>query len=114
MSSITIGKFVYKKYIDKAELLDALARLKERWGNTFTAEGVGEAIEKVKQAYTADVVEVRHGFWTAHPASYECSICGNEFFVEGYAEDYDAVEDYDLHYCPNCGAKMDGERKEQE
>ena len=76
----------------------------------FSLTDVRKAIE---QTPTADVVEVKHGFWTAHPASYECSICGNEFFVEGYAEDYDAVEDFDLYFCPNCGTKMDGERKEQ-
>lgn len=99
--TITIGKFVYKHYIDRDALLD--------FAHNHKDGQIG--CNDIARFPTADVVEVKHGYWTAHPASYECSICENEFFVEGYAEDYDAVEDYDLHYCPNCGAKMDGERK---
>lgn len=48
------------------------------------------------------------GEWIKHPCSYECTVCKEEFSVEGYAEDYDPITDYDLHYCPNCGAKMKG------
>ena len=56
---------------------------------------------------TADVVEVRHGEY--HNARFtdgvfyqeQCSICGEWTY------------DYDKNYCPNCGAKMDGERKEE-
>lgn len=48
------------------------------------------------------------GEWIKHPCSYECTLCGEEFCVESYAEDYDPITDYDLHYCPNCGAKMKG------
>ena len=48
------------------------------------------------------------GEWIKHSASYECTVCNEEFYVEGYAEDYDPITDYDLHYCPNCGAKMKG------
>jgi DNA-directed RNA polymerase subunit RPC12/RpoP len=53
----------------------------------------------------------REGEWIKHPASYECTVCKEEFFVEGYAEDYDPITDWDLHFCPNCGAKI---RKEDE
>lgn len=98
-----------KEYIDREK---ACAEIDK--GDLLVGNNAEWAKEIVHRTPTADVVEVRHGYWTAHPASYECSICENEFFVEGYAEDYDAVEDWDLHYCPNCGAKMDGERKEQE
>lgn len=48
------------------------------------------------------------GEWIKHPASYECTACKEEFCVEGYAEDYDPITDWDLHFCPNCGAKMKG------
>ena len=44
------------RYIDADALLDTLEKLKERWRFTFTAEGVGEAMEKVREADTADVV----------------------------------------------------------
>ena len=67
--------------------------------------------ECIRQGYampTADVVKVRHGEWAIEDLNnplYEsekaphCSICGYMSFIR-----------YD--YCPNCGAKMDGERSE--
>lgn len=54
----------------------------------------------VKRAPTADVVEVRHGEWEVWGlCNPKCSLCKNY----GYAKD---------RYCPNCGARMDGERSE--
>ena len=56
---------------------------------------------------TADVQEVRHGRWISNDLggykwAYYCSECG---WVDGYPFN-------DRHkYCPNCGAKMDGERE---
>ena len=57
----------------------------------------------VKTIPTADVVEVVHGYWKGKPiAGYctvRCSVCGSAFLDnEGR-----------WNYCPNCGAKMDGE-----
>lgn len=50
----------------------------------------------------ADVEEVRHGKWRDERedfGTYVCSVCnrpcGNQY-----------------NYCPNCGAKMDGEKNE--
>lgn len=61
----------------------------------------------------ADVTEVRHGEWKIKTDDYDCeymmcSCCKEEF----YPVDEDTV-DATPNYCPNCGAKMDGERKEQ-
>lgn len=61
----------------------------------------------------ADVVEVRHGEWVIKTDDYDneymmCSCCKDEF----YPVDADTV-DSTPNYCPTCGAKMDGERKEQ-
>lgn len=58
---------------------------------------------RVKAIPTADVVEVRHGEWrevnNRYPR-YVCTICNHLFNNKNY------------NYCPNCGAKMDGERKD--
>jgi predicted amidophosphoribosyltransferase len=53
-----------------------------------------------------DAVEVVHGRWIEHEwaeeengllvSNYECSVCHSWERDEGY-------------YCPNCGAKMDGD-----
>ena len=51
----------------------------------------------------ADVEEVRHGYWnkrTVYPMGYNCSECNN-------------AENYKSPFCRLCGAKMDGERREQ-
>ena len=51
---------------------------------------------------TADMVEVRHGNWDINR---NCSVCGVDKF-EGL--DADVWADWDIDYCPHCGAKMDG------
>lgn len=55
----------------------------------------------------ADVVQVRHGKWKKigeWGRVYRCNQCGN--FL-----DFDGVNAGrgDANFCPNCGAKMDGE-----
>ena len=51
---------------------------------------------------TADVVEVRHGEWKKayeKAPRYVCTACNHLFNNKAFK------------YCPNCGAKMDGERR---
>ena len=65
-----------------------------------------EAILRVKHAPTIDAEPVRHGRWIYyknHAAVVQCTECGlirNIYKQEGW------------HYCPNCGAKMDGGAEE--
>ena len=65
-------------------------------------KGVLMAISKLKEAPTADVAEVKHGKWDINK---NCSVCGVYKF-EGL--DADVWADWDIDYCPHCGAKMDG------
>ena len=55
-------------------------------------------------ASTADVEPVRHGPWINDIgyAGWTCSECGDH---EGNKTD---------KYCPNCGARMDGEEQEHD
>lgn len=49
---------------------------------------------------TADVQEVKHGYWidtTAYCGEFTCSICKETCVTNKYK------------YCPHCGAKMSGE-----
>lgn len=62
----------------------------------------------ISEMPAADVAEVKHGKWiekeTYLGTYYDCSICGESFcFIEG------SPTDNLYKYCPNCGAKMDGE-----
>lgn len=61
--------------------------------------------DKVKYIPAANVATVRHGRWIEHKhfhhdhyidSTYECSECNVE-------------EPLTSDYCPNCGARMDGE-----
>ena len=52
---------------------------------------------------TADVAPVVHGRWIekekySFGIMYDCSLCENRILDTGHP----------WHYCPNCGAKMDG------
>lgn len=43
----------------------------------------------------SDYAEVKHGEWLEGKTLEKCSLCGKKGFS-------------DWHYCPKCGAKMDG------
>lgn len=53
----------------------------------------------------ADVVPVRHGRWIKYcPHNSDmltCSECEKYWILDG--------DQYDFRYCPNCGARMDGD-----
>lgn len=49
---------------------------------------------------TVDAVPVRHGKWMVTPVYIKCSECGESFML------------IPQNYCPNCGARMDGDRDE--
>ena len=58
---------------------------------------------------TIDAVEVVHGRWKKannRPKSYirVCTVCGKEAYFCGEGCSY--------KFCPNCGAKMDGDGKD--
>ena len=63
----------------------------------------------VEDTPTADVVKVKHGEWK-QGVPYVCSICGKPAPDEkNTSERYSC---WTSPYCPNCGAKMDGGKKE--
>ena len=85
------------EYITKEQAID------EVW-DAFTIyddEELGDDIEdKIKRLSPADVAPVRHGRWTRidyHDA--RCSECGHKTYYP----------DRISLYCPECGARMDGE-----
>lgn len=91
------------------------------WGSRSGGRTMTTVLSALKtmidNAPTVDAVEVVHGYWVATPVRklnskgkvvkycdyYHCSECGT---------DRPIVTPY--NYCPNCGAKMDGERKDND
>ena len=65
---------------------------------------------------SADVAPVRHGRWIEYGENKDgthnicCSVCGGFFKSEGHANSCYTRNKY--RYCPNCGARMDGEDNE--
>lgn len=63
-----------------------------------------DAADCIRYMDAADVAPVRHGRWIEQEqytfgVMYDCSICNNRILDNGHS----------WNYCPNCGAKMDGE-----
>lgn len=58
---------------------------------------------EIEEQPTVDAVEVVRGWWIELPSmepDYKCSECGRT---------YAWWEPSEAHYCPNCGANMDGD-----
>lgn len=101
------------EYISKQAFNDAIREAVRKYPNTFY-NGLEVARQIAHDMDAADVVPVRHGRWieTTQPMGWddvtcaECSECGEDFVLDEWGmDDMNNL----MHYCPNCGAKMDGE-----
>ena len=54
----------------------------------------------------ADVQEIKHGEWKLCYEDWRRPIAGDECSACGFQHYGTCISHY--HYCPNCGAKMDG------
>lgn len=62
------------------------------------------AINALRNAPSADIAPAVHGRWIEQEkynfgVMYDCSICGDRILDNGHS----------WNYCPNCGARMDGD-----
>lgn len=85
-----------------------------RWVDHYDSDG---NLTKYKVAYSdemppaVDALPVRHGKWlygeskSGHDGYY-CSQCGKHIRWIYGEEDINFIRSY--NYCPNCGARMDG------
>ena len=97
-----------KRLIDANALKEYLNSLEASGGHKYYRKGVDDTLHVhipniVDEQSTVDAVEVVHGWWIELPSmepDYKCSECG---------QSYAWWEPNEAHYCPNCGAKMDGD-----
>lgn len=61
---------------------------------------------------TVDAEPVKHGKWIDDKGMYKCSVCNNLWAHWWIAACSEGWMDKEMKFCPNCGAKMDGERRE--
>jgi hypothetical protein len=90
------------EYIDRVPILQQLENTKIN-AQTVFINSILEGL--LKKAPVADVVEVVHGEWINKNWLYRCSECDS---VCPYDIEADVYDLWTCHYCPNCGAKMDG------
>lgn len=101
------------EYIKREELMEFPIRRNHydrKNGNKHFINGIETVLEYAENLPAADVAPVRHGQWICIRKGYEeyeCSVCHG---MDSNCSDYygsHVVTEQD--YCPNCGAKMDGE-----
>ena len=92
------------RLVDADPLLEQMKRRKDYVGRP------SDPVCLVEDAPTVDAVPVKHGRWVFGVDSetgerdlyaWTCSECNEKY-------------PWQPNYCPNCGAKMDGERRESE
>ena len=96
-------------YIDKNDLREYISGyIKSCNGKpTYTdMDAMVGIISLLEQMPAADVQPIRHGRWTHDMyTQWKCSECGNFLDFDGLNCGRGSA-----FYCPNCGARMDGER----
>lgn len=96
----------------------------EEKGIEFSDTNVYVPIEAIWNAETiSDISEVEHGVWITDEADsgeYEnyapyievhCSNCDYRIGIENGQYGWSYGSAFPMNYCPNCGAKMDGQQK---
>lgn len=87
------------KYIKKEEAIRALLNdAPEQVG--YSRE---DAADCIRYMDTADVAPVVHGRWVKRGCKWQCTNCKVLMSIDG------TPKENLLNYCPNCGARMDGD-----
>lgn len=101
--------------ISRQAAIDLLEeRLRENgYSNTALVSELNRSIGYIMRLPAID--PVKHGRWIKYGepyALYKCSACNDLWTVAGYANCVPEEHMYKtMKYCPNCGAKMEKERK---
>ena len=93
-----------KRLIDANALGIGRAK-REVFDNPAYADGWNSAIDIIENAPTVDAVEVVHGRWS--PVTYGLGVTVTRWMCSNckkYENSYGRT-----NYCPNCGAKMEGD-----
>ena len=92
---------------NKQRLIDANL-MREDWlenGENEYIYDTNAVLASIDEQPTVDAVEVVHGRWIDVALRFtqvkeKCSVCGGIVYAHGFS------------YCPNCGAKMDGDKND--
>lgn len=90
------------EYIEREKVLSKAASVEGCFSDMISAYDV-------VMLPASDVAPVRHGRWEKQNGLYSCSECGKTCPYDVQA---DVIEYWACNYCPECGAKMDLEDRE--
>lgn len=99
--------------ITREDAVKWLTNLREDCGRYQDLWPYGEALDQIIKLLDTDVAPVRHGRWIEYGENKDgthnicCSVCDGFLKSKGHANSCYTRNKY--RYCPNCGAKMDGE-----
>ena len=92
--------------ISRKALLDRIEKDAPWWWQNFHSYLI---VDMLKEAPAIEAEPVRHGKWQLNPNgiydnnTWVCSVCGEPWMlIDG------SPEENFMHYCPQCGARMDG------
>ena len=99
---------------NEKRLIDAKPLMQSGWHLVKTGESNRFlASMSLADVPTVDAVEVVHAQWLYDSGSerYFCSACDEYAIVQLHRglDGSEYYEEYLTNYCPNCGAKMDGD-----
>lgn len=92
-------------YISRQAAIETIRNLDD-YTCTQKAVILGDAMNVIAKLPSADVQPVRRGQWAEENGFIYCPFCGDPWGAPGCES---MVKSF--NYCPNCGARMDGERK---
>lgn len=99
-----------KEYIEREALLKTFETLKEKSETLRDKIYLDGVMAVIDTAPAADVAEVVHGEWLDNDDRCYCNRCFE--FSCTVTDDTGTIYNDLTKFCPNCGAKMDGGRKE--
>lgn len=80
------------------------------WTDAHIDELLNDFLVIPKDTKVADVQPIKHGRWIAENRDNrgyaDCYTCTN---CNCYSYTYTLMKDCEYEYCPNCGARMDGD-----
>lgn len=108
-------KVIKDDYIRKIEAVKILQKAYTE-GRIKAKDGCISVLDDINALPKADVQPVKHGRWESSQRTIEtgtvyCSNCAIEYYIS----DLQTVGDCNgiVHYCPNCGARMDGGNEDE-
>lgn len=101
-------------FISRAAAIETAIDAVDDWDGGYNPNREEVIRKHFESMPTVDAVPVVHGLWIEVDEgdgdyTYDCSVCGGKWWLAA-----DTPEANGMKYCPYCGAKMDGERRESE